>query len=183
MATHELYVGGPGNAKLSRAMYPSATFNPALAAFKKMTVAAHKGPAQFANTRTLDSTDHALAEYLRSNAVVATDVLNLQVITASSLFYALRVRVEKPVAGLSLTFGLSDASALGAAVDCSAVSDEIVVIGGIWVTAGAVNLGVANFANVPRMLQATVTAIGAAKFSGLRMHITPLVSQLEEGQY
>jgi hypothetical protein len=183
MATHELYVGGPGQASISRSMYPRPTFNPALDGFKRMTVAAHKGPTQYAITRTLDAADFALAEYLRNNTVAAADVLNLQVIPKSTLLYGVRVRVEKPVAGLTLTFGLSDGSALGAVVDCSVVSDAFVVVGGAWVTAGAVNLGSANFSNVPRALQATVTAIGAAKLGGARIHISPLVSQTEEGQF
>lgn len=183
MATHELYLGGPGRFNASRGMFPAAAFDNADPVFQKMPVAAHKGPVCFANTRTLDSTNHALANYLADNPVAAADVLNLQVVTAASLLLGLRVRVEKPVPGLTLTFGLDDGTTFGTAVDCSVESDGFVAPNGAaWVTDSAVSLATAEFAVLPRMLQATVTAIGAAGLSGLRIHVSPVVIETEQGQ-
>lgn len=184
MATHELYVGGPGAGGFNRSMYPRPTFTPG-ATFNSISPAAHKGPVQYALTRTLDfGNDHALMEYVRNNAIAAADVLNLQIVPANMLQYGLYVRVETPQAGVTLTFGLNDGTTFATAVDCSVAGSMFVAPNGAaWVTDGAVSLATAEFANVAKMLQATVTAVGAGGFGALRLHASPLLSQLEEGQY
>lgn len=185
MAKHELYLGGPARGNGSRSQFPSVPFDANATVFKEMRPAAHKGPSQYALTRTLDfGNDHALQEYVRNNAIAAADVLNLQVIPKDVLLYGLFVNVENPVAGVSLTFALDDGTIFATAVDCSVAGTMFVPPGGAaWITDGAADLGTAEFANVPKMLQATVTAVGAGGFGALRISVSPLMSQLQEGQY
>lgn len=191
MAVHELYVGGPGTTGFSRSMYPRPTFNPLSAAFQRMTIAAHKGPSQYALTRVLDFKDSAsLKNYVSGNTVAQGDQLNIQVIPKNSVVYGFMVEVETPQAGVSLTFRMNDGTAgaagtaIATAVDCSVAGSKFAVpAGAAWVTDGAVDMSTAHFTNVPKMLQAVVTALGAGGFGALRLSITPLVSRTEEGQY
>lgn len=191
MAVHELYVGGPGSTAGGRSMYPRPAFNPLAAAFLRMTAAVHKGPTQFALTRTLDFSEAAsLKNYMSGNTVAQGDQLNLQVIPKNSLVYGFMVNVEKAAPGVSLTFRMNDGTAgaagiaIGTAVDCSVEGSKFCVpAGAAWVTDGAADLGTAHFTNVPKMLQAVVTALSGTGFGGLRVSITPLISSTQEGQY
>lgn len=185
MATHELYLGGPARVNGGRSQFPSAPFDADNPVFQKMSPAAHKGPSQYALTRVLDfGQNHGLQDYVRNNAIAAADVLNLQVIPKDCLFYGLFVSVEVPQDGVELTFALDDGTVLGAAVDCSVVNSMFVPAGGAaFVTDGAASLATAEFANIPKMLQATVTAVGVDGFGKLRIAASPLISQLQEGQY
>jgi len=51
-----------------------------------------------------------------------------------------------------------------------------------WVTAGAATLVNASFSNVPRMLRATINTL-TTNFGSLRISISPIVVQLQAGQY
>lgn len=192
MATHEIYVGGPGRGTgaYGRSQYPAPTFNPAAAAFQAMRVSAHKGPAQFSLGRTLDfKNDHALAEYVRNlneagTPLAAADILNLAVIPANTLQYGLFVEVENPVTGVTLTFTLSDGTAFATAVDAGVAGTMFVPVGGAaWITDGAASLATAEFANVPKMLRATLTALPADGIGDLRVRAEMLISELISGQY
>lgn len=192
MATHEIYVGGPGRGTgaYGRSQYPAPTFNPASAVFKEMRVSAHKGPAQFSLGRTLDfKNDHALAEYMRNlieagTPLAAADILNLSVVPANTLQYGLFVAVENPVAGVTLTFSLSDGTTFGTAVDAGVAGTMFVPHNGIaWISDGAASLATAEFANVPKMLRATLTALPAGGIGDLRVRAEILLSELISGQY
>lgn len=193
MATYEIYVGGPGRGDYSRSQYPAKAFSAADAIFKKLRVAAHKGPTMFALTRTLDfKNDHALAEFVRNQAaagapLAAADKLGSIVIPARTLLFGVYCRVENPVTGVTLTIGTRAPNALAfGTIDGGTASDgsfRVVGEAAGGVTEGAVNLGVANFANVPRILDVTLTAIPVGGLGALRVHISPLISELEEGQY
>lgn len=191
MATHEIYVGGPARVNGGRSQFPSAPFDADSAVFQRMSPAVHKGPSQYALTRVLDfGNDHALMDYVRNNAIVQGDVLNIQVIPANTLLYGLHVAVEEPQAGLVLTFGLDDGTQFvtGVApapnVATDAESSMFAPPGAAaWITDGAASLATAEFANVPKMLQATVATLPAGGFGKLRIAVSPLLSQLKEGQY
>lgn len=186
MATHELYVGGPkASANASRAMYPRPAF--VAADWANTQPAAHKGPTQYALTRLIDPVDdYAMAEFLRNNVVAAADVLNLQGIPAGSLLYAVEVNVITPEPGLSLTFSLSNAAVLGAAVDMN-VAGRILLLPGSATNisaSGAASLENAYWVEDALMLRATVTAaatageLGKAKFT-----VSPLISIFDGGAY
>lgn len=193
MATYEIYVGGPGRGDYSRSQYPAPAFVQSGATFKKMRVAAHKGPTQFAITRTLDfKNDHALAEFVRNQAaagapLAAGDVLGSIIIPGRYLLYGVYCRVENPVTGVTLTIGTRAPNpiAFGTIAGGTAGDGTFRVAGeaGNGVSEGAVNLAVANFAGLPRILDVTLTAIPAGGIGALRVHISPLVSELEEGQF
>lgn len=192
MPTYDVYVGGPGRGDYSRSQYPAKAFSQTDPAFKNMPIAAHKGPSQYALTRTLDfKNDHALAEFVRNQSAAGApltdaDVLGIVVIPANTLFYGVHVDVENPVAGVTLTLRTRapNSIALGT-VDAGVAGSDFRIAGtaAAGVTEGAVDLGVANFANVPRMLEVVLTAVPDTGMGDLRVSISPLLSQLKEGQY
>jgi hypothetical protein len=193
MATYEIYVGGPGRGDYSRSQYPAPAFSAANAVFKKLRVAAHKGPTMFSLTRTLDfKNDHALAEFVRNQAaagapLAAGDKLGSIVIPARTLLFGVYCRVETPVTGVTLTLATRAPNALAfGTMDGGTASDGSFRVAGEaagGITEGAANLAVANFANVPRILDVTLTAIPVGGLGALRVHISPLISELEEGQF
>lgn len=192
MATYEVYVGGPGRRDYSRSQYPAPAFNQASAEFANIPIAAHKGPSQYALTRVLDfGNDHALMEFVRNQIAAGADlasgdVLGALIIPANTLLYGIHVAVETPVAGVTLTLATRAPTSLAfGTVDGSAAASDFRIAGTVaaGVTQGAVNLGVANFANVPRILDVTLTAVPAGGMGNFRIAISPLLSQLKEGQY
>jgi hypothetical protein len=200
MATYEVYVGGPGRGDYSRSQYPAKAFSAADATFKKLRVAAHKGPTMFSLTRTLDfKNDHALAEFVRNQAaagapLAAGDKLGSIIIPARTLLFGVYTRVENAVTGVTLTLSTRAPNAIAFGTIAGGTADDgIFRVAGEaanGITEGAVNLGTpatgvgaANFANVPRILDVTLTAIPAGGLGALRVHISPLISELEEGQF
>lgn len=184
MSTFELYVGGPPSANSSRAMYPAPTFGQTTDPFNKIGVAAHKGPCCFADKRRVDfRNDHAIAQFLAAQAIVATDVLGLVIVPKMCLFLGFYYKVENPVAGLTLTPKLRNQGGIAfTAIDCSVAAEGMVAPGGgAIVTNGAVSLANALFNAAPDMLDMTVTAIGAAKFGGLILTVTPILIQCNQG--
>lgn len=193
MATYEIFVGGPGRGDTSRSQYPAKAFLYTSALFAKLRAAAHKGPSEYALTRTLDfKNDYALAEFVRNQLAAGAplaqgDVLGSVIIPANYLLKGVFVRVETPVVGLTLTLNTRATSVAAVAfgtVNCAVAGSSYrspgEAAGGI--TEGAVTGG-QSFANVPRILDVTLTAVGAAGLGALRIHISPLLSQLEEGQF
>lgn len=192
MPTYEVYVGGPGRRDYGRSQYPAKAFNQSAAEFKALPIAAHKGPSQYALTRTLDfGNDHALMEFARNQIAAGAplddgDVLGAIIIPKDTLLYGVHVEVENPVTGVTLTLATRAPNSLAfGTVDCSVAGSSFRVVGEAagGITEGAVNLAVANFANVPRMLDVTLTAVPAGGLGALRVSISPLLSQLKEGQY
>ena len=193
MATYEIYVGGPGRGDYSRSQYPAKAFSQSDSTFKKLRVAAHKGPTMFSLTRTLDfKNDHALAEFVRNQAaagapLAAGDNLGSIIIPARTLLFGVYSRVENAVAGVTLTLATRAPNAVAfGTIDGGTVTDGVFRVAGEaagGITEGAVNLGVANYANVPRILDVTLTAIPVGGMGALRVHISPLISELEEGQF
>ena len=195
MPTYEVYVGGPGRRDYGRSQYPAKAFSQSAAEFKAMPIAAHKGPAQYALTRTLDfGNDHALMEFVRNQSAAGAalddgDVLGIIVIPKDTLLYGVHVEVENPVTGVtlalatrapnSLNFGTIDAATAGSSFRVYDADTPAPVT----VTQGSVDLSQANFANVPRMLDLTLTTVPAGGLGALRISISPLLSQLKEGQY
>ena len=194
MPTYEIYVGGPGRRDYGRSQYPAKAFAADAAEFKAIPIASHKGPVQYALTRTLDfANDHALAEFVRNQLaagapLAAADVLGAIIIPKDTLLYGIHVDVENAVAGVTLGLATRAPNALSfGSVDGGTVGSSFRVAGDYGViapvTEGPVDLSVANFANVPRILDVTLTAIPAGGLGALRVSISPLISQLKEGQY
>lgn len=186
MATHELYVGGPkASTNTSQAMYPRPAF--VQADWANTQPAAHKGPTQYALTRRVDAVnDYAMAHFLRNNAVVAADVLNLQGIPAGSLLYAVEVNILQAEPGLSLTFSLSNGVVLGAAIDANVVGRVLLLpTSATNITAsGAADLSKAYWVEDALMLRATVTAAATAgKLGKAIFEVSPLISIFDGGAY
>src|SRR5688572_32528725 len=97
MATHELYVGGPASSNYSRAMFPAPPFNAAGAAFLAVRPSAHKGPATYNMERVIDTTQHAMAEFLRNTAVVQGDVLGVSLLPRRTILEGFFYEVETAV--------------------------------------------------------------------------------------
>lgn len=186
MAVHEIYIGGPSGTNASRNRYPAPTFSASAAGFSNATVAAHKGPTQFALTRVIDvANDKQLRNYLQSATVALSDDLGAILIPKNVLFYGIFVRVLTPVADLELTPSLRDASVSFPAIDCSVASDGGFAVPGAvaYVTNGATTLASARFCNAADILDLSITGIGYAGLGSLRLEVSPLVSELSRGQY
>lgn len=195
MATHQIYIGGPGRGDNSRHQFPNATFSASGAAFKAMVPAAHKGPTQYALTRTLDfgytdgvANDPALQDWL-ANATVATgDVLNLVVIPANCLLYGVMINVEK-AANTSNTLTLQlkvGSNFFGSTTDLTTAGSAFApatTTATAAVTSGAIDLSTAVFDKAPTMLAGTLAMTAETDFKDLRLSISPLVSQCQQGQY
>ena len=197
MATHEIYIGGPARGDNSRSQFPAVTFDADGAGFAAMPPASHKGPSQYALTRIIDlgydrdawPMDPALRDYIGSHALAAGDVLNLVVVPANTLLYGIGVKVVKAATGAAAstaTVSLAG-TAVSTAISLKAVSSGFLPSGGTAaapVTAGAVDLSAATFSNKPRIVAVTIgVATSWDDLAGLRLAVSPLVSQTEEGQY
>lgn len=199
MATYEIYVGGPGRNDYSRSQYPAKAFSRTSTDFTKLPIAAHKGPSQYALTRTLDfGNDHALMEFVRKQIaagapLAAGDILGAIIIPKDTLLYGVHVEVETAVTGVTLSLATRAPNAVAfGTVAGGTVGSSFRVPGeaGAGITEGAVNLGTpvtgvggASFANVPRILDVTLSAVPAGGLGNFRVSISPLLSQLKEGQY
>lgn len=185
MATHELYLGGGTNNNANRAQFPSPTFNASDAAIKAMRPSAHKGPTQYALTRTLDfDNDPALAHYVANNTIATGDVLNLIVIPANTLVYGVAYWVESPssIASSTLTVKL-DGTAAGTAVALDAAGSGFAAPAAVaWTTAGAASLATATFNTAPTVASGTLAITDEGDLKGLRVHVSVLLSQVFEGQ-
>jgi hypothetical protein len=152
MTIREMYVGGPATANIGLAMLPAVPFDPAAVAFRALTPAAHKGPAQFGLTRVLDfEFDHALRDYLSKQSaagtpVVAADKLGSILLPPNVLFWGLHVKIDNPVAGLTLTPSTRVGGLTFPAINCadSSMGQFAAPGASAWVTGGSA--GVASIA-------------------------------------
>lgn len=186
MATHELYLGGAANANLSRSQFPSATFNAADAAVKAMKAAAHKGPSTFALTRTLDfKNEVSLADYVSENTIASGDVLNLVVIPKNTILLGVYVEVEEPSAVAGATIAVKvGANVYGTAIDLTTAGSQFLIMAAAaGVTAGAVDLGTAQFNVDPTILTGTLAITDEGDLKGVRIHISPVVIDPLSGQF
>lgn len=188
MATHELYIGGPPSRNYSQAMFPAVPFNEAAAPFNQIGPASHKGPIGYNLTRLLDfgGTDHALAEFLRENAVAAADVLGVQIIPKNMLLLGFHYRVVNPKAGVTLTPKLRGKAHTFAAIDGSVAGEGFYPASGAAVAAvteGVASLALAVFDTKPDMLDLTLTAVPADGLAGFAIEITPVVLATNMGGY
>lgn len=183
MSNFELYIGGPATRNQSLAMFPAVPFNAAQSPFNKIGVAAHKGPSCFNDKRVLDfSTDRALQEFARNNAVVATDVLGVVLVPRNILFMGFYYKVVKPQAGLTLTPRLRVKGTAYTAIDCSVVAEGFVApAGGAIVTQGAVSMAGVLYDNAPDMFDLTVTALPASKFGNFSAIFTVVGMTVDQG--
>lgn len=183
---HEIYIGGPPTANYSRAMFPAPPFNAASAPFQAVKVAAHKNPTGFGLTRVLDTTDHALAQFLRENTVAQGDVLGTVLMPKNVVVEGFFYEVERP-AGVALTLTPSLRGVAGAtlpAINGNVAGKGFARLGSAaWQTASGslteAGDGTEFFLADPSVLDLALTAF--TKLGDLRLVITPLVKTLYHG--
>lgn len=194
MATHELYIGGPASANYSRSMFPAVPFNAADDAFKRVTVAAHKGPTSYALGRVLDASDHAFAEYVRTHTIAQGDVIGSILIPQGTLFKGFQFRLVKPQGTATLTLtpsvrGLAGATLPAIAANGAAGSNGYAHLGDTaWITANGLALpadttGGQWYFATPAILDLTLTAYPASGFGAMRLELNPIVEKFYSGQY
>jgi hypothetical protein len=194
MATHELYVGGPSSQNYSRAMFPAVPFNASDDAFKRVTVAAHKGPTSYALSRVLDTTDTAFAEYLRSHTVAQGDVIGSILIPQGTLVKGAWYRLVNPQGTATTTItpgvrGMAAASLPAIAANGAAGTMGFCHFGdSAWIAANgfvAVDGAAAGavFFATPAILDLTLTTLPASKFGNMRLEISLLAENMYHGQF
>jgi hypothetical protein len=196
MSIRDLYIGGPASANVGRDFFPSVPFNAADPAMLALTPAAHKGPSEFGLTRVLSlvpdlttSDGSAIKSYFAAQTAAGTplavgDVLGLILLPPNVLFKALHVAVEGAVTGLTLTPSTRVGGLTFPAIDCAALIPGQICAPGdaAWVTDGPL-LGNPTYNAAPDILQLTVTALPAGGLNGLRLRMTPLVSNFDHGEH
>lgn len=192
MATHELYVGGPASSNYSRAMFPAPPFNAAGAAFLAVRPSAHKGPATYNMERVIDTTQHAMAEFLRNTAVVQGDVLGVSLLPRRTILEGFFYEVETAVgAATVLTPSIRGFAGTIPTINANVVGSGYVKFGGAaWLQANAlINAGAGAglegedvYLHTPAMLDLTLTTLTEpTKLGRLRMSIVPLLRTLDDG--
>lgn len=179
---HELYIGGPPTRNYSRAMFPAPPFNAASAAMQQMKVAAHKGNTGYALTRVVDTTDHALGEFLRENTIAEGDALGLVLIPKNVVVKGFFFEVENPAgAALTLTPRLRGiAGATLPTIDGAVAGKGFAKLGGAaWVNASGAVEGDDWFMADPAILEVELTDY--TDLRGLRLVISPLVDTVYHG--
>lgn len=183
MAIREMYIGGPPSANYSRAMFPSAPFEAGSAAMQQVRVAAHKGPTSYGLTRVIDTSDHAVAEFLRNTTLAQGDVLGVCLIPKDVVMKGFFFAVES-VAGEALTITPSLRGVAGATlptIDGNAIGKGFAKLGGLaWISETGAAAGDDWFNAEPAILDLTLTAF--TDLGGLRLIITPLVDTVYHGQ-
>lgn len=195
MATYEVYVGGPATANYSRAMFPAPPFNAAGAQFIAVTPAAHKGPTSFGLTRVIDVSQRAMAEFLKNNALVQGDVLGSIIIPQNVLLRGFYYEVQNASGGANpLTItpslrGVGGGTLPAIAGNTQGAKGFAKTGASAWVgtnaTVGVIATNGADFfIGAPTILDLTLTAMNAtSKLGALKLLITPLVDNLDHGQY
>lgn len=185
MANYELYIGGPPSRNFSRAMFPSQPFDEAKVPFTTLSMASQKGPIAYSNMRLLDFTnDNALAEFTRSNLILAADRLGVVLIPKNTLFLGFYYKVEKAVAGITLTPSLRGKALTFTAINGGLLAEGFVAPGGgALVTEGVISLAAAMFDIKPDILDLTLTALPATKLAGFRMLISPVLVEVDTGGF
>jgi len=184
---HELYIGGPPTRNYSRAMLPAPLFNAAAAPFQAVKVAAHKNPTGFGLTRVLDTSNHAIGEFLRNNAVAQGDDIGAVLIPKNVIIEGFFYEVER-VAGAAMVVTPTLRGVGGATlptIDCNVLGKGYARLGaGAWQAAsGALTDagdGAAWFNADPAILNLALTTF--TEMGDLRLVITPIVTTLYHGE-
>lgn len=184
MAIHELYIGGPATGNFSRAMFPAAPFVPAAAAFQAVKVSAHKGPTSYGLTRVLDTSDHAMGEFLRNTTLAAADVLGVALIPKDVVLKGFFYEVVT-AAGVAMVVTPAMRNATDGTlptINCNVVGKGYAQLGDTaWQTASGAIAGGADFYIAdPDMLNLTLTTF--TSIGSLELVITPIVDTLYNGR-
>lgn len=184
MATHEIYLGGPSTANVSRAMLPVPTFNASAEPFKSMRPAAHKGSNAFALNRVLDfNADTALKDWAANATIAQGDKLGILVLPMHTLLLGVFFDVENAAGvAMTLTPGLRGPVAAFPAVDGNVVGAAWTapdVVAGITTSGSAATI-VPWYISNPVMLELALTAWTG--FGNLRLEVTAVVLDLSSGQ-
>lgn len=195
MATHELYVGGPASQNYSRAMFPAVPFNASDDNFKRVTVAAHKGPTGYALSRVLDVVnDQAIAEYLRSHTIAQGDVVGSILIPQNTLVKGAWYRLVTPQGTATTTITPSVRGLGGATLPAIAANGAAGTVGfchfgdAAWIAANgfvAVDGAAAGalFFATPGILDLTLTTLPASKLGNMRLEVSLLADNMYHGQF
>lgn len=194
MATHQLYDGGAANSNLSRTQYPSPVFSATDATIKKIDIAQHYGSPWAVMRKVLDfKNDYALRKYFTDNAVAASDVLNLLILPAKTLFLGAFVEVENPAdngTAITASFAtaggilLGDTSSAAVAIDLTTAAARFSAPNAPWIAAnGAMSLATAQALVTPDIIQMTLASLAQANLGGfgnLRLNVAALIVQANE---
>lgn len=191
MATFEIYVGGPPSANYSRSMLPAPPFNPAGAAFLAMTPAAHKGPTGYGLTRVIDVEQHAMAEFLRENTLAQGDILGSIIIPQNVILKGFFYEVQRAQGTATTTITPSLRGVTGGTLPVIAANTAgkgYAKTGATAWTSTNASLGDETdgadfFIATPTILDLTLTVLPASGLGALRLLITPMVENLDHGQY
>lgn len=183
MATYEIYIGGAPTANYSRSMFPAPPFVAASASAQALKVAAHKGPTSYSLGRVIDTTNHAMGEFLRESTLAQGDVLGSILVPKDLIAKGVFFSVENPAGeALVITPSLRGvAAATLPTIDGNVVGKGVAMFGGTaWVSTTAALAGDEFFIAEPTVLDLTLTTF--TTLGPLRLVITPLVDTLYHGQ-